>query len=112
MVARGLGFSEKFGFFSHKAELQRLHGDLLLVKDPANVTEAERCYRTALDVARKQNAKSWELRATTSLARMLAQRGHGAEARAMLADIYGWFTEGFETRDLIEAKALLDQLNG
>ena len=61
-------------------------------------------------MARKQGAKSWELRATTSLARLLASQGHREEARTMLAEIYNWFTEGFDTADLKEAKALLDGL--
>ena len=61
-------------------------------------------------MARKQGAKSWELRATTSLARLLASLGHREEARTMLAEIYNWFTEGFDTADLKEAKALLDEL--
>jgi predicted ATPase len=71
---------------------------------------AEESFRTAIDIAKKQQAKSWELRATTSLARLLANQGKRAEARTMLADIYNWFTEGFATADLKDAKALLDQL--
>src|SRR5216684_4504863 len=63
----------------------------------------------AIEIARRQEAKSWELRATTSLARLLEQQGRRDEARAMLAEIYGWFTEGFDTIDLKDAKALLDE---
>ena len=63
-------------------------------------------------ISRKQHAKSWELRATTSLARLLAQQGHRDTPRAMLAGIYNWFTEGFDTADLIDAKALLSELGG
>ena len=68
-------------------------------------------FERAIDIARKQSAKSWELRATTSLARLLAKQGHRDEARTMLAEIYNWFTEGFDTADLKDAKALLDELN-
>jgi predicted ATPase len=71
---------------------------------------AERCFRTGIEVARKQHAKLWELRATTSLARLLRDTGRRDEARAMLADIYDWFTEGFDTADLKDAKALLEEL--
>jgi hypothetical protein len=74
------------------------------------VVKAENCFRAAVEVARRQSAKSWELRAITSLARLLAKQSRSNEARAMLADIYGWFTEGFDTADLKEAKALLHAL--
>jgi len=73
--------------------------------------EAESSFRSAIEIARTQSARMWELRATTSLARLLAKQGRRDEARAMLAEIYGWFTEGFDTRDLKDAKALLDELN-
>jgi predicted ATPase len=72
--------------------------------------EAEACFRTAIEIARQQGAKLWELRAATSLARLWRQQGKRAEARHLLAEIYGWFTEGFETADLQEAKALLESL--
>jgi predicted ATPase len=84
---------------------------LLLVQQPADLPEAENCFRTAIEVARRQGAKSLELRATVSLALLLAKHGRRLEARAMLAEIYNWFTEGFDT-DLKEAKALLDELSG
>jgi predicted ATPase len=74
--------------------------------------EAETCFRQTLDVARGQQAKSLELRATMSLARLWQQQGKQAEAHALLAPVYGWFTEGFETADLQEAKALLEELGG
>ena len=73
--------------------------------------KAEQCFRTAIEIARRQSARSEELRATTSLARLLAKQGRRDEARTMLAEIYGWFTEGFDTADLKDAKALLDELN-
>jgi predicted ATPase len=72
--------------------------------------EAEACFHQALDVARRQQAKSWELRAATSLARLWQQQGKRAEAYRLLAPTYGWFTEGFDTADLQEAKALLEEL--
>jgi predicted ATPase len=71
---------------------------------------AEADFREAIALARNMSAKAWELRATMSLARLLAKQGRRDEARAMLAEIYGWFTEGFDTADLKDAKSLLDQL--
>jgi predicted ATPase len=88
-----------------------LKGELLLMRDDSSGAEAEGCFQRAIEIARNQNAKSWELRATTSLARLLAKQGKRAEARAMLAAIYGWFTEGFDTADVKDAKALLDELS-
>ena len=95
----------------YEAELNRLRGELLLMQDASNSPQAEQYFRTAIEIARRQSAKSWELRATTSLARLLCDTNHRDEARAMLADIYTWFTEGFDTADLKDAKALLDELN-
>ena len=92
--------------------MHRLKGELLLRQNDSNAAEAQSCFERAIEVARNQSAKSWELRATTSLARLLAMQGRRDEARAMLAEIYGWFTEGFDTADLIDAKALLDELAG
>jgi predicted ATPase len=74
------------------------------------VSDAETAIEQGIDVARRQNAKSWELRAAMSLARLRRQQGRHAEARDLLAPVYGWFTEGFDTADLKEAKALVDQL--
>jgi predicted ATPase len=73
--------------------------------------EAETCFLKALAVARRQQAKSWELRASTSLARLWQQQGKRAEAYQLLSDIYNWFTEGFDTKDLQEAKALIEELS-
>jgi adenylate cyclase len=95
----------------HEAEVYRRKGELLLARDSSNVAPAERCFRAAIEVARKQRAKLWELRATTSLARLLEKEGKREEAGAMLAEIYNWFTEGFDTADLKDAKALLDELS-
>jgi predicted ATPase len=92
-----------------EAELYRLRAELLLKQgDDAG---AEASLQKAVEVARRQSAKSWELRATTSLARLWQEQGRMDEARQMLAEIYGWFTEGFDTPDLQEAKALLEELS-
>ncbi len=93
------------------AEMHRIKGELILLGDPSATEDAERCIRTGIEIARRQEAKSWELRATTSLARVLVRNGKPAEARTALATIYNWFTEGFDTADLKEAKALLDDLH-
>jgi predicted ATPase len=84
---------------------------LLLRQGDSNAAEARKCFERAIEIARKQSAKSLELRATMSLARLLNEQGRRDEAHAMLADIYNWFTEGFDTADLKDAKALLDELN-
>ena len=90
--------------------LHHAKGQLLLAQNPSAGGEAELCFRTAIEIARRQGARSGELRATRSLARLLGKQGRRDEARAMLANIYGWFTEGFDTADLKDAKALLDEL--
>jgi hypothetical protein len=78
---------------------------------PSTQAEAEKCFHKAIEVAQKQQAKSLELRAVMSLARLWKQQGKTADAQQMLAEIYGWFTEGFDTKDLQEAKAFLAQLS-
>jgi predicted ATPase len=93
-----------------EAELHRRKGELLLMQKGQKVGEAEECFRQALNTARLQQAKSFELRAAMSLSRLWQQQGKQEEARQMLAEIYGWFTEGFDTADLQEAKALLEEL--
>jgi predicted ATPase len=95
---------------SDQPELQRLTGELLLRQTVPDASQAAACFQQALDVARRQQAKSFELRAAMSLARLWQEPGKRAEARALLAPIYGWFTEGFDTTDLQEARALLDAL--
>ena len=102
---------DRDGWVDQKAEILRIKGETLLMRDAQN-EEAEMCFRAALDVSRTQEAKWWELRATTSLARLLDKQGKRAEACAMLAEIYNWFTEGFDTADLKEAKAMLEELSG
>jgi predicted ATPase len=95
---------------SYEAETYRLRGELLLKQGKSNEAEARKCFERAVEIARKQSAKSLELRATTSLVRLLDRHGKRDGARTMLAEIYGWFTEGFDTADLKDAKALLDEL--
>jgi predicted ATPase len=92
-----------------EAEVHRLKGELLLMQHTSNSAQAEQSFRTAIEISRKQRAKSWELRATMSLARLLDKQGNLDEARAMLAEIYNWFTEGFDTADLKDVKALLEE---
>jgi class 3 adenylate cyclase/predicted ATPase len=106
----GLAVATATGQHFWDAGLHQLKGELLLATDPANSAEAEALFCRALDIARAQEAKSFELRAATSLARLWQRQGKLAEARALLAPIYAWFTEGFDTGDLVEAKALLDEL--
>ena len=96
---------------AYEPEIHRVRGELLLRQDHSNAAEARSCFQRAIEIARNQNAKSWELRATMSLARSLAKQGRRDEARTMLAEIYGWFTEGFDTADLKDVKALLEELN-
>jgi predicted ATPase len=95
----------------YEAEMHRIQGELLLRQNDSNGAKALSCFQRAVEIARKQSAKSWELRATMSFARLLDKQGERDEARTMLAEIYGWFTEGFDTADLKDAKALLDELN-
>ena len=116
-LAEAMGLVESTGVCIYEAELYRIKGELTLKQPEAGSNskvqeDAETYFRQALKVARLQSAKSWELRAATSLARLLDKRGRRNEARAMLAEIYGWFTEGFDTIALKEAKALLDELSG
>src|SRR5262249_32924245 len=91
----------------YEAELYRLQGELLLKLDRPELTRAESALRKSLEVARRQGAKSWELRTAMSLLRLARNTGRGDEARHTLRDVYAWFTEGFDTPDLREAKALL-----
>jgi class 3 adenylate cyclase/tetratricopeptide (TPR) repeat protein len=92
------------------AERHRLEGELRLARDASSAADAERCFRAALDSARRQSAKSYELRVATSLARLWQRQGKRDAARDLLAPVYAWFTEGFDTGDLQDAKALLVEL--
>ena len=111
MVEEGFASTAKTGEQSGSPYLHHVKGELLLAQSPSDDAKAEQCFRTAIKIARRQSARSEELRATTSLARLLDKQGRRDEARAMLAEIYNWFTEGFDTVDLKDAKALLDELN-
>ena len=133
VLAEALAVVDKTGERFYEAELYRLKGRAdaavkqvsrqvqtsLEVANPQPLTpnpqaeaEAEACFHKAIEIARRQQAKSLELRAVMSLSRLWQQQGKKEEARQMLAEIYGWFTEGFDTKDLQEAKALLEELEG
>jgi predicted ATPase len=94
----------------YEAEVHRSAGEITLMLPQPDVAKAEAYFGRALAIARQQQAKSWELRAAMSLARLWRDQGERDEARNLLAPVYGWFTEGFDTLDLREAKALLEQL--
>jgi predicted ATPase len=128
VVAEALATVNKTGERISEAELYRRRGELTLKQfgvqssefgvtnpqpltpNPHAETEAEACFHKAIEISRKQQAKSLELRATMNLARLWRQQGKQQQARKLLAEIYGWFTEGFDTKDLQEAKALLGEL--
>jgi class 3 adenylate cyclase/predicted ATPase/DNA-binding winged helix-turn-helix (wHTH) protein len=112
LLAEALATVDRTGERWWGAELHRLQGELLLAQAGARHQrqEAEACLHQALDVARRQQAKSWELRAAMSLGRLWRQQGKRTEAHQMLAEVYDWFTEGFDTADLQQARALLDEL--
>jgi predicted ATPase len=106
-----LAIAEKNDDRFEEAELHRLKGELLLAESPDQAAMAEGCFRQAVETAGRQQSKAWQLRATMSLARLWQRQGRGDEARTALAGVYGSFTEGFTTPDLIDAKALLDTLS-
>src|SRR5262249_19587336 len=113
LVTEALERAQQSGEREWEAELYRLQGELLLQAEGGvqkGAVTAEACFHQALAVARRQQAKSFELRAALSLSRLWQQQGKRAEARALLAEVYGWFTEGFDTKDLQEAKGLLEAL--
>jgi predicted ATPase/class 3 adenylate cyclase len=110
LLAEALAVANDKGERRWDAELYRLQGELLLTRSAEQHVEVEACFQQALEIARRQQAKSWELRAALSLSRLWQQQGKRHEAYQLLAPIYGWFTEGFDTPDLQEAKALLDEL--
>jgi predicted ATPase len=93
-----------------EAEIHRVAGEIALRSPVPDAVRAESYFTAALAIARRQQAKSWELRAATSYARLLRHQGRAREAHDLLAPVYGWFTEGFGTKDLKDAKALLDEL--
>jgi predicted ATPase len=109
-LSKALAFVEETEERHWESELYRLKAEFLLMGGDA--AQAEASLHKAIEVARRQEAKSWELQATTGLARLWHEQGRTAEAQAMLTEIYGWFTEGFDTPDLLEARALLEALAG
>jgi predicted ATPase len=112
VLDEALAVVERTGERYWEVELHRLKGTLLLARSAEHQAEVEACFRQALDIARRRQAKSLELRAAMSLSRLWQQQGKRVAARELLAPIYGWFTEGFDTADLQEAKALLKELGG
>ncbi len=120
ILTEALAFVDRTEERFYEAELYRLKGELTLqqfnfqdskFKDTDSQGEAEACFLKAIEIAESQKAKSWELRASTSLARLWQQQGKHKEAHQMLSTVYNWFTEGFDTKDLQDAKALLDELS-
>jgi predicted ATPase len=112
LLAEALTAFEASGQGDMLAEVHRLQGELLLRQAVPDAAQAEACFQQALAIAHRQQAKSWELRAAMSLARLWQHQGKRADAHQLLAEVYGWFTEGFDTADLQEAKALLEALGG
>jgi predicted ATPase len=110
LMAEARGLVNETDQRESESDLHRVEGELRLLLSESNHADVERCFRKALDVARRQSAKSWELRAATNLARLWQQQGRTQEARELLAPVYTWFTEGFDTHDLNDAKALLEEL--
>jgi class 3 adenylate cyclase/predicted ATPase len=110
-AAKAIAITGETGESLEEAMMLRLKGELLLALDSSNAAAADRSFREAIEVSRRQSTRLFELEATTSLARLLAKQGKRGEARAMLAEIYNWFSEGFDTADLKDAKALLDELS-
>ena len=106
----GLAVAEKNDDRCYEAELHRLLGELLLAESADRLDAAEECFHRAIETARRQQSKGWELRATTSLARLWQRRGRRDEALAALAAVYATYTEGFATPDLVDARALLECL--
>jgi predicted ATPase len=112
VLAEALVSIDTTGERLYEPELHRLKGELLLQRVPPDAPQAECCFQRALALARRQQAKSWELRAAVSLSRLWQQQGKLPVAHKMLAEVSGWFTEGLDTADLQEAKGLLEQLAG
>jgi predicted ATPase len=111
---------QKLDLRFYEAELHRIKGELLLAQEGKSekakgkteeVSEAEACFQKAFDIAQSQRAKTLELRAVMSLSRLWQKQGKKQEAHQLLAEVYGWFTEGFDTADLNEAKAMLEELS-
>jgi predicted ATPase len=110
-LSEALDATEWYGIRHYEHEMYRLKGELLLKKQASSAEEVRRGFERAIEIAKRQSAKSFELRATMSIARLLGSQGKRDEARTMLGETYGWFTEGFDTADLKDARALLDELS-
>jgi predicted ATPase len=110
-MAETLARVHKTGISYYEPELHRIKGELLLRQSVATGEDPEACFKQAIEISRRQSEKSLELRAVMSLSRLLQQQGKKEEARQLLSEIYGWFTEGFDTADLKEAKVLLEDLS-
>jgi DNA-binding SARP family transcriptional activator len=110
VIEEALVMVNEKGFLLEEPEIHRIRGELLLLEGRSS-DEAQVCFQRGIEAARKLKAKSWELRATMSLCRLLRKQGKREQAKGLLIDIYGWFTEGFDTHDLKEAKALLEALS-
>jgi predicted ATPase len=110
VLTEALTHADKTGERWYGSELYRLKGELLLQQSFDYATDAETCFTQAIAIAQNQQAKSWELRAATSLAKLWQRQGKRHEAYDLLAPVYSWFTEGFDTADLKDAKTLLDAL--
>jgi predicted ATPase len=111
LLAEALALVDAMGEHYYAAEGARLQGELRRRQATPDEPQAECCFHQALEIARQQQAKSLELRAATSLSRLWQQQGQRTDAYELLAPVYGWFTEGFDTADLQEAKALLEELS-
>ena len=109
-LEEAFGWVERNDEHLYEAEVHRLRGELLLKQDTDDTAQAEKLFQQALNVSRKQHAKSWELRAAMSMSRLWQQRGRAEDARELLVPVYDWFTEGFDTADLQDAKVLLAEL--
>ena len=112
LLAEVIMVVEASGLGDLHAEVYRLQGELLLRQAVPNAVQAEVCFQQALDIARRQQAKSWELRAAVCLSRLWERQGRQVAARQLLAEVYDWFTEGFDMVELQEARILLDELGG
>ena len=110
-VADALGTSDVTASRLWDPEFHRLKGELLLARDPAAAPDAEIAFGQALDLARRQRTKSWELRAALSLSRLWQRQGKREPAAGLLGGVFGWFTEGFDTANLREARLLLEELS-
>jgi predicted ATPase len=111
LLDEALALVEKTGLRYDEADMHRLKGELLLCHSVSDPFQAETCFQQALDIARRQHTKSLELRTSTSLARLWQSQGKRQDAYDLLAPVYNWFTEGFDTADLQDAKALLVELS-